>query len=231
MTEAESKLRRVRSFVRRDSRMTDGQRRVLESLWPQVGLAIEDAPVDLNSVFNRVAPKILEIGFGSGHSLFEIAKRHPEKDFIGVETHQPGIGALMLEIEKEAIQNIRIFYGDAVEVLQKSIAASSLDGIQLFFPDPWPKRKHHKRRIIQPDFVNLLVDKLKSNGVLHLATDWEHYAHHMMQVLSKSDKLVNIAGAQQFAARSENRPITTKFENRGTQSGRHIWELQFARCD
>ncbi len=231
MIPKDTPLRRVRSFVRRDSRMTDAQRRVLQTLWPTFGLMKEDGMVDFQRIFGRKAPVILEIGFGSGLSLSEIAKQHPEKDFIGVETYHPGIGSLLLEIEKENIQNIRIYYADAVEVLQECISSQSLDGIQLFFPDPWPKRKHHKRRIIQPEFVNILADKLKTAGVLHLATDWEHYAQQMMQVLSKSDKLINIAGAGQFATRSAQRPVMTKFESRGTKSGRAIWELQFARCD
>ncbi|MDR3490632.1 MAG: tRNA (guanosine(46)-N7)-methyltransferase TrmB [Gammaproteobacteria bacterium] len=224
-------LRRVRSFAKRDGRMTAAQKRVLTELWPQYGLDKSSGLADFPKIFGRVAPVVLEIGFGSGHSLLEIAKNTPAHDFIGIEMYQPGIGTLLLGIEAEQVSNIRIYYADAVEVLEECIPLASLDGIQLFFPDPWPKRKHHKRRIIQPDFVDLIVSKLKPAGVLHLATDWEHYALHMMQVLSNSDKLINLSGAGHFAQRSDQRPITTKFENRGTRSGRPIRELQFARCE
>jgi tRNA (guanine-N7-)-methyltransferase len=221
---------RIRSFVRRDGRMTEAQKRVLEEVWPQFGLALTDGMLDLVKIFGRTAPCVLEIGFGSGHSLLEIARAHPEKNFIGIETYQPGIGMLLLKIEEFALSNIRIFYADAVEVLEKCIPQQSLDGVQIFFPDPWPKRRHHKRRLIQAEFILLVTDKLKAQGIFHLATDWEHYAHHMLQVLSQADTLVNLSGAGLFSSRSAQRPVVTKFEQRGTKSGRHIWELQFARA-
>jgi tRNA (guanine-N7-)-methyltransferase len=222
-------LRRVRSFVRRDGRMTDGQRRVLAELWPRFGLMLDAGQQDLSQVFGRPAHCTLEIGFGSGHSLLEIARAHPERDFIGIETYQPGIGTLLLGIEEHQLTNIRIYYADAVEVLQQCIASASLEGVQLFFPDPWPKRRHHKRRIIQPAFIKILADKLKPQGLLHLATDWEHYAHHMMQVLSHAGEFKNVMAPGQFALRSSQRPVETKFEQRGTRSGRPTWELQFER--
>jgi tRNA (guanine-N7-)-methyltransferase len=229
MTETNSLHRRIRSFVRRDGRMTEAQRRVLVDIWPQFGLSTSKSELDFVEIFGRDAPRVLEIGFGSGHSLLEIARAHPEKDFIGIETYQPGIGTLLLGIEQHQLQNIRIFYTDAVEVLQRSIPAASLDGVQIFFPDPWPKRRHHKRRLIQPEFVNLITEKLKPKGIFHLATDWEHYARQIMLVLSQSVNLLNLAGAGDFSSRSAQRPVVTKFEQRGTTSGRLIWELQFAR--
>lgn len=229
MSELEFPLRAIRSFVRRDGRMTQAQRRVLIEAWPRFGLSLENGMVDFDKIFHRQAPRILEIGFGSGYSLLEAAKANPEQDFIGVEMYQPGVGSLLLGMETQAVTNIRIFYADAVKVLEQCIPSESLAGAQLFFPDPWPKRRHHKRRLIQPDFVKLLASKLKSAGIFHLATDWEDYARQMMTVLSASDELVNLSGAGNFAPRSSLRPVVTKFEGRGTRGGRQIWELHFAR--
>lgn len=229
MNEVIVPLRKVRSFVRRDGRMTAAQQHALEKLWPSVGLSLEAGLLNLDTVFSRKAPRVLEIGFGSGQSLLVMAKNHSEEDFIGIEMHRPGIGSLILGIEAHALTNIRIFYADAVEVLEKCIPDESLDVIQIFFPDPWPKRKHHKRRLIQIPFVNLLVTKLKNNGTLHIATDWEHYAREMMAVLSSVEGISNLAGEQQFSNRSSQRPIVTKFEKRGQVSGREIWELQFVK--
>ncbi len=229
MTSTDVFLRRIRSFVRRDGRMTDAQRRVLVELWPPFGLSLAAGMLDLNYIFQREAKRTLEIGFGSGHSLLEIAKAQPEQDFIGIEMYQPGVGTLLLGIEEQDIKNIRVYYADAVEVIQQCIPDASLDGIQLFFPDPWPKRRHHKRRLIQPEFVKLVTSKLKVGGILHLATDWEHYAQQMMTVLSANADLVNLAGVGEYAARSSQRPIVTKFEGRGTRNGRLIRELQFVR--
>lgn len=222
-------LRRIKSFVRRDGRLTEAQERALEKNLPLYGLKLIDGMIDYAAVFNRQAPCILEIGFGSGYSLIAMAKEHPEQDFIGVETHQPGIGTLLLNIETEKLNNIRVFYADAVEVLNQCIPDHSLDGIQIFFPDPWQKRKHHKRRLIQLEFVQRLASKLKSGGVLHLATDWEDYAIHMLKVLSGVAEFHNLAGIGQYAERSKHRPVITKFEQRGQRSGRKIWELQFSR--
>jgi tRNA (guanine-N7-)-methyltransferase len=215
MIESKFPLRHIRSFVRRDGRMTQAQRRVLVELWLAYGC---------------VAPRILEIGFGSGASLWAVAKENPGMDFIGIEMYQPGVGSLLLGVESEGLTNIRVFYADAVEVIKKCIPDDGLDGVQIFFPDPWPKRRHHKRRLIQEDFVKLIVGKLKRQGVFHLATDWEHYGMQMMEVLSADENLLNLAGAGEFGGRSSNRPVVTKFEGRGTRSGRRIWELHFARC-
>lgn len=229
MTSQSFPMRQIRSFVRRDSRMTDAQRRAFQSMWPTVGLALEEGILDFRAVFQREAPTIFEIGFGSGHSLLAMAKANPEQNFIGVETHRPGIGTLLQGIEAEGLTNLRVFYGDAVEVFSQCIADNSLDVIQIFFPDPWQKRRHHKRRLIQHVLVDSLVKKLKPNGTLHLATDWEDYAKHMMAVLSDTPALRNIAGIGEYANRSSQRPIVTKFERRGQESGRAIWELQFVR--
>ncbi len=227
---ATAPARRIRSFVRRDGRMTEAQKRVLEEWWPRFGLSIEAGALDFKKVFMRDAPTVIEIGFGSGYSLLEIARAYPGKNFIGIETYQPGIGSLLLGIEEHELTNIRIFYHDAVDVLEQCIPAASLAGVQIFFPDPWPKRRHHKRRLIQPEFVHLIVAKLLPKGVFHLATDWEHYAKQMLRVLSQTDTLVNLAGAGNFSERSLHRPIITKFEQRGTKNGRPIFELQFARA-
>ncbi|MES2218270.1 MAG: tRNA (guanosine(46)-N7)-methyltransferase TrmB [Pseudomonadota bacterium] len=230
MIETEFPLRHIRSFVRRDGRMTEAQRRVLVELWPQYGLSLESGLIDFGKTFLRDAPRILEIGFGSGASLLAFAKANPAADFIGIEMYQPGVGSLLLGIESEELTNIRVYYADAVEVIENCLPAASLDSVQIFFPDPWPKRRHHKRRLIQEDFVKLIVSKLKPQGIFHLATDWEHYAAQMMEVLSGSEDLLNLAGQGEFAQRSSQRPIVTKFEGRGTRSGRRIWELNFARC-
>jgi tRNA (guanine-N7-)-methyltransferase len=176
-----------------------------------------------------VAPRLLEIGFGSGSSLLAVAKSEPNKDFIGVETHKPGIGALLLGMQAEALTNIRLYHGDVVEILKKNIAAASLEGVQIFFPDPWPKRRHHPRRLIQSDFIALVVDKIKIGGTLHLATDWPDYARHMMHVISKEPRLFNAAGEHHYASRSLYRPLVTKFEQRALLEGRGIWELQFEK--
>jgi tRNA (guanine-N7-)-methyltransferase len=213
MTVDKKFFRRVRSFVRRDGRMTDSQKHALDNLWPKVGLKLEDGLVEYSRVFQREAPRVLEIGFGSGMSLLAMAKEHPEKDFIGIETYRPGIGSLILGMSLQQVSNIRIFYADAVEVLEKCIPEKSLDVVQIFFPDPWPKRRHHKRRLIQPAFVSLVASRLKPQGTLHLS----------------SNEFVNLIGEGQYSNRSTHRPVITKFEARGHESGRQIWELQFGR--
>lgn len=217
---------RKRSFVRR-GRRTEAQERAFAALWPLVGIPTEQAMLDFNALFGRSAPVFLEIGFGSGQSLVAAAMAHPDKNFIGVETHQPGIGALCLAIEKAQLTNIRIYNGDVIDLLTTRLPPASLDGIQLFFPDPWPKRRHHDRRLIQPNAVKQLVNVLKPQGQLHLATDWEDYAKQMMQVLLQEEKLINMMSGDQFASRSPYRPIETKFERRALREHRKIWELQF----
>lgn len=223
-------MRGIKSFVKRDSRMSATEKEAMIKLFPLYGVVFEKTAVSLADIFKREAPRILEIGFGSGFSLLEIAKQMPEKDFLGVEMYQPGVATLLLNIEKNHLNNLKIFYADAVEVLQFAIPENSLDGVQIFFPDPWQKRKHHKRRLIQPGFVNLVASRLKTHGIFHLATDWEDYAVHMMRVLSKAEGFLNLAGHEKFSPRSDQRPIVTKFEARGAEVGRIIWELQFVKC-
>ncbi len=226
-SQSEKFFRRIRSFVRRDGRMTPAQCRAVEEWLPQYGLVVTPDYVDFTKVFARQAPVVLEIGFGTGHSLLETAIHYPEIDFIGIETHLPGVGSLLGNMALRDVKNIRVYHADAVEVLSQAIPAKSLTGAQIFFPDPWPKRKHIKRRLIQPAFLELLVSKLKLGGWLHLATDWEDYAVQMMQVLSAHPALKNRAGEGCYAERSANRPVITRFEARGKQAGRLIRELDF----
>lgn len=229
MSNLQDKPFRLRSFVRRDSRRTKAQEEAHQTLWPQFGLNIEEGFFDGEQVFGRQAPRLLEIGFGSGQSLLALASANPHQDFIGVETHKPGIGAVLLGIKMAKLTNLRLFYGDVIDVLEKCITNNSLDGVQIFFPDPWQKRRHHPRRLIQSAFIALVVEKLKVGGILHLATDWEDYATHMLRVLSKEDKLINQADTNVFAHRSPYRPILTKFEKRALREGRFIRELQFKK--
>lgn len=219
--------RAIRSFVRRQGRITANQTEALKNGWPQYGLELHQI-INFDEIFNRQAPRILEIGFGMGQSLLKMASQNPEKDFIGVEVHKPGVGSLLAGIQELKLNNIRIFCADAVEVLTKIISNDSLDGILIFFPDPWPKKRHHKRRLIQAEFVKLLWQKLKINGVLHLATDWQNYAEHMLNVLSNEPDWENVAGLKQFSPRPDTRPLT-KFELRGQRLGHGVWDLMFRK--
>jgi tRNA (guanine-N7-)-methyltransferase len=220
---------RIRSFVRRDGRRTAAQENAYAELWPRFGLSLENGMLDLGQLFGNDAPCLLEIGFGMGQSLLAAAIANPDKNFIGVETHRPGIGALLLGVELNELTNIRVFHTDVIDVLEKCIPNASLAGIQIFFPDPWQKRKHHGRRLIQPEFLKLITSKLKPDAELHLATDWDDYAVHMMKVVSAETALVNVAGVGQFAERSPYRPIVSKFEGRAIREGRKIWELRLQR--
>lgn len=221
--------RKIKSYVIRDGRLTDAQRRAYTETWPIVGLTPAMGKINYETVFQRNAPCILEIGFGSGQSLLSDAKQRPDINFIGIETHLPGVGALLLGMQRQQMTNIRVYYTDAVPVIEHCIPEASLAGVQLFFPDPWPKRKHHKRRLIQPEFVHLIISRLKLGGTLHLATDWQDYAEHMMKVLTPISALTNLAGVNQYAERSDHRPLVTKFEQRGLKLGRKIYELQFEK--
>ncbi len=208
--------------------MTPGQRRAFEQNWQRWGLAVEDGLLDFDTVFGRAGPRVLEIGFGMGQSLVEMAELAPATNFIGIEVHRPGVGKLLHSMAGRGVDNIRVYCHDAVEVLGDCIAGESLDTIQVFFPDPWHKKKHHKRRLIRPEFVALLVSRLKAGGTLHLATDWQNYAEQMMTVLGTEQGLFNAHGAGQFAPRPDHRPLT-KFELRGERLGHGVWDLVFRR--
>lgn len=216
----------IRSYVLRQGHFSSAQRHACEFLLPRYGIAFTEAPIELDQVFGRTAPKILEIGSGMGETTAEIAAQHPDKDFVAIEVHAPGIGSLLNQIEKRGLTNLRIIPHDAKLVLQKMLIDASLDGIHIFFPDPWPKARHHKRRLVQPDFVSLLCNRLKPGGYLHIATDWEDYAIHSLHVLNSEQRLINTA--TDYAARPAYRPLT-KFEQRGIKLGHIIRDLIFTR--
>jgi tRNA (guanine-N7-)-methyltransferase len=220
-------LRTIRSFVRREGRLTPGQQRAINELWAQFALDEGDDLLDLNQLFNRKAPKVIEIGFGNGASLEEMAKSKPDTDFLGIEVHRPGVGQLLNLIDKNGLSNLRVACTDAVELLKHRIADNSLDRLQLFFPDPWHKKRHHKRRIIQPDFVKLLAKKIKLGGHLHMATDWQHYAEQMLTDFSDNTNFKNCAD-DKYIPRPDYRPLT-KFEHRGQKLGHGIWDLLYKR--
>ena len=221
-------LRRIRSFVRREGRLTKGQQRALSELLPRYGIKLDQGRLDLDVLFGRQAFRVLEIGFGNGASLAQIAACHPENDYLGIEVHRPGVGNLLLQIEKQGLTNIRVSNDDAVEVLEQQIPDDSLDAVYLFFPDPWHKKKHHKRRIVQPSFVQLLSRKLKTGGIFHMATDWEDYAEYMLQVMTAAEGYMNLAGEGNYIKRPEYRPLT-KFEQRGQRLGHGVWDLIFEK--
>ena len=236
----------IKSFVRRAGRMSEAQQRYYETMLPKIGIPYQAAPIDLHALFGRVAPKILEIGCGMGETTARIAEAHPENDYFGLEVHVPGIGALCKLIAEKNLSNLRIGNHDAVEVVRDMLPEGSLDGIHIFFPDPWHKTRHKKRRLIQPPFVALLASRLKPGGYIHCATDWENYALQMLAVLGQETSLQNsvanpsagelaaaleadtTAGLAGFAPRPEYRPLT-KFENRGLRLGHGVWDLVFTR--
>ncbi|AWI78827.1 tRNA (guanosine(46)-N7)-methyltransferase TrmB [Parazoarcus communis] len=218
--------RSIRSFVLRQGRMSGAQQRFMDDMLPKIGVPYQAAPIDLDVVFGRKSPKILEIGFGMGETTARIAAAAPGTDFLGIEVHTPGVGALCKLVSEQALGNVRIMQHDAVEVLRDMIPDGTLAGVHVFFPDPWRKARHHKRRIIQPDFVALVATKLAPGGYLHCATDWENYAHWMLEVIAAEPALENTADG--FAPRPDYRPLT-KFENRGLRLGHGVWDLVFRR--
>lgn len=228
MSEEKTFIRRIRSFVKREGRLTTGQERAIKDLFPLYGLTLQDQLLNFDDVFQRVAPRILEIGFGNGASLSEMAANHVEQDYLGIEVHRPGVGTLLTQIETLGLKNLRVMNADAVDVLNQMIANESLDAVYLFFADPWHKTKHHKRRIVQQEFVQLLRKKLKVGGVFHMATDWEDYAKHMMRVMTDAEGFSNTAGKDQYLPRPDYRPLT-KFEKRGQRLGHGVWDLIFAK--
>jgi tRNA (guanine-N7-)-methyltransferase len=218
--------RRIRSFVTRAGRVSTGQRRAMDELGPRFVVPYAPAAADWDALFGRHAPRVLEIGFGMGATTAEIAAARPGDDFIGVEVHEPGVGALLKLMGEQQLTNIRIIQHDAVEVLEQMIAPGSLDGVHIFFPDPWHKARHHKRRLIQPPFVALLASRLKPGAYLHCATDWQNYAEQMLEVLGADPSLDNTADG--YAPRPDYRPVT-KFERRGLRLGHGVWDLVFKR--
>ena len=218
--------RSIRSFVLRQGRLSNAQQRAHETLLPVFGSPYQPQLIDLDRVFGRVAPKILEIGFGMGETTAAIAQAHAQNDYLGIEVHTPGVGSLLKQIGELGLTNVRIIQHDAVEVLEKMIAPVSLDGVHIFFPDPWPKKRHHKRRLIQGPLAALLASRIKSGGYLHAATDWQEYAEHILAVLSAEPALEN--SAQGFAPRPDTRP-ETKFESRGLKLGHGVWDIVFRK--
>jgi tRNA (guanine-N7-)-methyltransferase len=204
-------LKPIRSFVRREGRMTKGQRKALDKLWPKYGLEIKDKAVNF---------QVLEIGFGMGQSLAAMAAQNPEQNFLGIEVYRPGVGALLLELEKQKITNVRVYCADAIEVLHNCISDNSLDKILILFPDPWPKKKHHKRRLVQVEFIKLLSGKLKKGGYLQIATDWDDYAEHIVGVIHELPLLQRIS--------SDPRSVT-KFEERAKRLGHKIWDIAYMK--
>jgi tRNA (guanine-N7-)-methyltransferase len=220
--------RAIRSYVLRTGRMTPGQRRAFDENWQRWGLLHDKEPLDCDRVFGRSGPRVLEIGFGMGQSLVAMAAAAPEKNFLGIEVHRPGVGRLLHSMEEQAVHNIRVYCHDAVEVLRDCIPQNSLDTVQIYFPDPWHKKRHNKRRLIQPAFVAQLITRLKPGGIVHLATDWEHYAQQMLEVLGAAEGLTNTCGVGHYAPRPEHRPLT-KFEQRGERLGHGVWDLIFSK--
>ncbi|MBN8487029.1 MAG: tRNA (guanosine(46)-N7)-methyltransferase TrmB [Burkholderiales bacterium] len=218
--------RGIRSYVLRAGRMGTGQQRALEELGPRFVLPFSAAVADWRAIFGREAPRVLEIGFGMGAATAQIAAARPDTDFIGIEVHTPGVGALLKRIGEDGLGNLRLIQHDAVQVLEQMVAPASLAGVHVFFPDPWHKKKHHKRRLIQPPLVALLASRLAPGGVLHCATDWQPYAEQMLEVLSAEPALANTAEA--YAPRPDYRPLT-KFEARGLKLGHGVWDLVFRR--
>ena len=220
--------RGVRSFVLRAGRMTDGQQRALETLWPRFGLGYAPAPCDLDALFTRRAPRVVEIGFGNGANLIHMASQRPDADFLGVEVHRPGVGRVLLDVERLQLRNVRVSNHDAVEVIGEQLPEGCLDEVLVLFPDPWHKKRHHKRRLLNAAFVELLATRLKSGGMLRAATDWEHYAVAMLEVLSGCALLENTAADGGYVPRPEARQ-PTRFELRGERLGHGVRDLAFKR--
>ncbi|CZF83650.1 tRNA (guanine-N(7)-)-methyltransferase [Grimontia celer] len=223
-------IRKIRSFVRREGRLTKGQEQAMNDCWPTMGIDFEEKQLNWTEVFGNDNPVVLEIGFGMGASLVEMAKNAPKKNFIGIEVHSPGVGACLMAARDAGITNLRVMCHDAVEVFEHMLPVASLDTVQLFFPDPWHKARHHKRRIVQPAFVQMLRDKLKIGGIFHMATDWENYAEHMVEVMDVAPGYKNTAVDGPYIPRPEERPLT-KFEARGHRLGHGVWDMKYARVD
>jgi len=222
------KRRTIRSFVRRAGRITPSQQRAMDELWPDYGVQYVDSLFDFTHLFGRTAPVVVEIGFGNGESLVEQAAANPDRDFLGIEVHEPGVGHCLLKAEEADIHNLKVIAHDAVEVLTNQVPAGSLSRLNLYFPDPWPKKRHHKRRIVQPDFVDLIAETLTAGGTLNIATDWANYADHIDEVLSQSDRFTCIEHREHDGDEPFDRP-QTKFERRGLRKGHRISDRCFEK--
>jgi tRNA (guanine-N7-)-methyltransferase len=218
----------VRSFVTRAGRITPAQQRALSELWPRFGLDYAPQVLRAEALFGRRAPLTLEIGFGNGDNLLSLARAQPERDYLGIEVHRPGVGRLLLGVAEHGLGNVRVICHDAVEVLSGQIAPATLSEILILFPDPWPKKRHHKRRLVQREFADLAASRLEPGGMLRLATDWEPYAHAMLEVLGAAPLLANTADSGAFVPRPAER-APTRFERRGTRLGHEVWDLAFRR--
>jgi tRNA (guanine-N7-)-methyltransferase len=223
-----SQPRAVRSFVTRSGRITPAQERALAELWPKYGVELADAPLDLDALLGSSAHRVAEIGFGNGEHLLALAASRPADEFLGIEVHRPGVGRLLLRLEERALGNVRVICRDAVEVLEHYLEGACLDEILILFPDPWPKKRHHKRRLIQPPFVALLAQRLRTGGALRVATDWEPYAAEILATLSAEPRLRNVAAGAGFIPRPAER-APTRFERRGERLGHQVWDLEFRR--
>ena len=221
-------LRPIRSFVRREGRITPAQQRALKDWWSRYGIEADAAPIDFARVFARAAPVVLEIGFGNGAALAAAAAAHPEIDYLGIEVHRPGAGSLLRRLSAQGSGNVRVMLADAKEVLAARIPDAALSAVHLFFPDPWPKQRHHKRRLVQPDFAALVARKLVPGGYFHLATDWRDYAEQMASVLSRTSGLIDVSGLEQFKSLAVLR-TSTRFEQRGRKLGHGVWDQVFQR--
>lgn len=220
--------RTIRSFVRRAGRITPSQERALNELWPDYGVEYAESLIDFDTLFKRTAPVVLEIGFGNGESLVELAATSPDLDFLGIEVHEPGVGHCLLKAEEAGIRNLKVIAHDAIEVLKNQVPAGSLARVNLYFPDPWPKKRHHKRRIVQPEFVNLIADRLADGGTLNVATDWANYAEHIDEILSQSDRFTCTERRDHEGDQPFERP-QTKFERRGLRKGHGISDRCFKK--
>ena len=219
-------LRKIQSFVRRSGRISKAQSIGLNELWHDYGVDLNEKKLDFNKLFLSKNNVTLEVGFGNGDSLLEMAIDQPNQNFLGIEVYEAGVGRLINEANKNKLSNLKIIKDDAVEVLTKNILDNSISHFQLFFPDPWHKKKHHKRRIVQISFLDLLSNKLKKDGIVHIATDWENYAEHIMELLESHSHFKNCAGDHMYSLRPKNRPLT-KFENRGQKLGHGVWDIIF----
>jgi tRNA (guanine-N7-)-methyltransferase len=223
----QTKNYRIRSFILRQGRATAGQKLAIETLWNKYCLDPKQH-YDFEQLFENNSPLIIEIGFGNGESLAKMAAENPEQNYIGIEVHKPGVGHLMLLLEQQQLTNVKIYHHDAIDILETHIPNHTLKGVQLFFPDPWQKRRHHKRRIVSSKFLDLLSKKLQSKGYFHAATDWQHYAKDMLKTLSSHSDFINTSASKDYCERPDYRPLT-KFEQRGVRLGHGVWDLIFKK--